>query len=120
MATMTAPVALRDFVFGHFQPLVGQSMTFLRPSTPNVPPEAIQMELVKVDVPAVPSRSGLRAPFSLLFLLTDAQPLNDRELHTLSHPGFEVCDLLLSRVMPPGQHRAVPVDRGMFYEIVFA
>ncbi len=58
-----------------------------------------------------------REPFSLLFVMHDQHPLG-RGLHTLLHPEFEPCDLLISRVTAPKHEREDP--NGMFYEAVFS
>jgi hypothetical protein len=57
-----------------------------------------------------------REPFSLLFLMRGQCAL-ERGLHTLVHPAFERCELLLSRVtVSPSESKG---PDGIYYEAVF-
>ena len=126
MESTFVPFRLTELSAQHFQPLVGQKLRFLRPSADlsrapamsldGVAREAVELALHDVKVARFPSMRGKRQPFSLLFTLRDAAPLDDRHLHLLSHPEFEPCDLLLSRVTVPelDQH-----DGTMYYELIF-
>ena len=57
-----------------------------------------------------------REPFSLLFLMKGQHAL-EGGLHTLVHPEFERCELLLSRITLPPSERKEP--DGIYYEAVF-
>jgi hypothetical protein len=107
----TETLSLRDFAAPRFEPLVGQPVRFLRPES-----QPVDLELVSTRAQQAPSAPGLRPPFSLLFKVCQAAPLNDRLLHTLDQPGFERCELLLSRVTVPELDRR---DGTLYYEAVF-
>lgn len=71
-----------------------------------------------IEVTRHPSHGrDCREPFSLLFVM-QAQRELDRGLHTLAHPSFERCPLLLSRVAVPSYERKEP--DGIYYEAVFS
>lgn len=74
------------------------------------------MELIEVRGLNCPGNDRRRQPFSLLFALRNEPPLDDRLLHQLAEPGFEECELLLSRVHVPELDRR---DGTMFYEAAF-
>ena len=110
-------VALPDFTAGVFQPLIGRQMAFLRPApSPHALPARVELELIEVRVPGPAGPETGRQPFSLLFTLRGEQPLDDRLLHRLAEPGFEACELLLSRVFVPELDRH---DGTMYYEAAF-
>jgi hypothetical protein len=111
------PIALRDFAAEMFQPLTGRKLAFLRPAQPPEAPRArVEMELIAVRTAGSAGPGATRQPFSLLFTLRGEPPLDDRLLHQLAEPGFEDCELLLSRVHVPELDRR---DGTMFYEAVF-
>jgi hypothetical protein len=99
-----------------FRPLQGKSITFLRPAPEGAMGEPVDLTLIAVHEQAGSPRQGFRRPFSLVLTLRDQTPLADRFLHELSHPEFEPCALLLSRVSLP---ELDPRDGTMFYEVVF-
>jgi hypothetical protein len=111
------PIAIQDFAAEMFRPLVGRTLAFLRPApSPDGQRARVEMELIQVRVSASGNRDAKRQPFSLLFTLRQESPLDDRLLHQLAEPGFEECELLLSRVSVPDLDRH---DGTMFYEAVF-
>jgi hypothetical protein len=100
-----------------FQPMVGRTLAFLRPARPpGGQPARVELELIEVRVAASGHLAGRRQPFSLLFTLRHEPPLDDRLLHRLAEPGFEECELLLSRLYVPELDRR---DGTMYYEAVF-
>jgi hypothetical protein len=100
-----------------FQPMVGRALAFLRPAASQDGQRArVGMELIEVRVSASGNPDGKRQPFSLLFTLRQEPPLDDRLLHQLAEPGFEECELLLSRLHVPELDRH---DGTMYYEAVF-
>ena len=110
----TAAYPVAEFQAEIFRPFLQEPFTLLRPMPPGVASPRVELTLVEVKEMAT-STLRPRPPFSLLFALRDAAPLEDRFLHRLVHPNFEKCDLLLSRVTIPDD----PRDGTMFYEIVF-
>ncbi len=112
--TLEYPIA--EFRAELFEPFLNGSIQFLRPVPPGAVSPAVNLTLMEVREAGHPGVPGQRRPFSLLFALRDSAPLEDRFLHRLAHPGFERCDLLLSRVTVPEHDRR---DGTMFYEIVF-
>jgi hypothetical protein len=77
-------------------------------------PQGIQLKLT--DVKAMASAAvtaGFRAPFSLLFTLSDGEPAASG-LFRLLHDDFEPADWFLSRVNVPGGDA-----RTAYYEAVF-
>jgi hypothetical protein len=130
MQASTSFVALKDFAAAQFHPLVGRSITFLRPPYDSESPSGYaQLQLIQVtenqrtarareaDPSSYPAH--FRTPFSLLFTLDlTAQPPLALDLHRLQQPGLEECDLLLTRVIVPGRD---PAGGSIaFYEAVFA
>jgi hypothetical protein len=115
METLTGLRSLAEFTPELFEPLTGQALTFLRPAGPDGARAAVRLELVRVTIPGATLPPGFRRQFSAIFALRGAAPLDDRYLHALSHPDFELCDVLLSRVAVPGLD---PHDGAIFYEMV--
>src|SRR6266700_5106652 len=113
MEDATAPHTLREMTAEMFQPLVGHDVSFQRPAAHL---ETVGLTLINVRVSRHSSIPGMRQPFALLFRLRDAPPLDDRRTHTLFHPDFERCELLLTRVTVPGLDIH---DGAMYYEAVF-
>jgi len=110
-------VGLPDFTAGVFQPLIGRKLAFQRPATsPHAPPARVELELLEVRVSSADGPEAGRQPFSLLFTLRGEPALDDRLLHRLAEPGFEACELLLSRVFVPELDRH---DGTMYYEAAF-
>lgn len=100
-----------------FRPLVGRRLAFLRPvASPDGLRAPLEMELIDVRGTTSGNVAGMRRPFSLLFTLRQEPPLDDRLLHQLTEPGFEECELLLSRVYVPDLDRR---DGTIYYEAVF-
>jgi hypothetical protein len=116
MQNAAATHRLADFAAEFFQPRLGDTFRFLRPQDPAAGRETADLTLIEVHVSRHPGVPGKRQPFSLLFTLRDAPPLNDRLTHTLSHPGLEPCEILLSRVTVPSLEKH---DGTMYYEAVF-
>jgi hypothetical protein len=116
------PIGLQSFAAEMFQPMVGRMVAFLRPApspdatSPDGGRARVEMELIDVRVSTSGNFAGKRQPFSLLFTLRHVAPLDDRLLHQLAEPGFEECELLLSRLYVPELDRR---DGTMFYEAVF-
>ena len=106
-------VRIEDFRVELFEPLVGQLLSFVRSDTPEAAP--VELKLLEVKK-GRKSPMFEREPFSLLFSLKDAPPL-EGHLHGLVHPQFESGGLLVSRVFAPKYERLDP--DAMFYEIVF-
>ncbi len=117
MMTASTPYLISDFSAEMFRPLEGRAVRFLRPAPQGSNPEPVDLTLIAVRESAGTPRPGLRRPFSLLFTLRVRAPLADDLLHQLSHPDFEPCALLLSRVSVPELDSR---DGTMFYELVFA
>jgi hypothetical protein len=117
MITASTPFALSDFTAEMFRPLQGSKVRFVRPTPQGAAHETVDLTLVAVQESDGSPRPGFRRPFSLLFTSQDQAPLQDRFLHQLSHPDFEACVLLLSRVSVPDLD---PRDGTIFYELVFA
>jgi hypothetical protein len=115
METLTGLRSMAEFTPELFEPLTGQALTFLRPAGPDGARVAVQLDLVRVTISAATLPPGFRRQFSAIFALRGAAPLDDRYLHALSHLGFELCDVLLSRVAVPGLE---PHDVAIFYEMV--
>jgi hypothetical protein len=115
MQNTAAPYRLEEFTAELFQLRLGDTFTFLRPESPAAG-KAAGLTLIEVHVSTHPGAPGKRKPFSLLFTLRDSPPLNDRLAHKLAHPGFEPCEILLSRVTVPGLDKH---DGTMYYEAVF-
>jgi hypothetical protein len=119
MKLAAAPIPLEQFTAQAFEALVGHDIQFLRPSVEaGGQPSPVALELIQVRSSgnAAAVLAGHRAPFSLLFRLHGAAPLQDRFLHKLNHAPFEPCDLFISRVSVP------ELDSGggsMYYEAVF-
>ncbi|HXN45396.1 MAG TPA: hypothetical protein VN893_02070 [Bryobacteraceae bacterium] len=110
-------VALKDFAAEMFQPLVGRKLALLRPAAqPGAGRARVELELIRVRVSNSGSYGGGRRPFSLLFTLRQEPALDDRLLHQLVEPGFEECELLVSRVYVPELDRR---DGTMYYEAAF-
>ena len=102
---------IADFTAQLFQPLVGQAVQWERPGGGTA-----RLELLEVQT--YPRQPGMtRDPFSLLFELKGQKPI-EPGLPRLVHPGFEPCELLLSRVRVPEFERAHRA--GVFYEAVFS
>jgi hypothetical protein len=115
--TATTRYLISDFKAETFRPFEGKALTFLRPAPAGAACEPVDLTLIAVNEQAGSPRPGFRRPFSLMLTLRDQSPLADRFLHQLSHPDFEPCELLLSRVSVPELDKR---DGTMFYELVFA
>ena len=111
------PIVLKDFAAEVFQPMLGRKLAFLRPAVSASEQRArVELDLIQVRVWPSGNPGGGRQPFSLLFTLRDEPPLDHHQLHQLAEPGFEECELLVSRVSVPELDRR---DGTMFYEAVF-
>ena len=105
--------SLGEFTAEHFLPHVGRTLTFLQPADERGNPGApVEFRLIAVDALATARGAG-RSPFSLLFLSVNGETLA-RGLPRLVDPGFEPCELFLSRVLPPAG-----LPAGVYYEAVF-
>jgi hypothetical protein len=114
MDTMSGQSAITEFLPDLFLSHVGELFPWVRPGVAGE--EKVWMRLVEVT--RLPSYGeGRREPFSLLFVLQDQRELQSG-LHTLAHPSFECCELLLSRVtLPAADERKEP--NSIYYEAVF-
>jgi len=108
--------SIADFTADLFLSHIGELFEWERPaSRTGTGEEKARMRLIEVT--RHPSYRGeCREPFSLLFAMTGQREL-ERGLHTLAHPSFERCELLLSRVTVPPYERQEP--DGIYYEAVF-
>ncbi len=107
------PARIEEFRAELFEPFLGEYLSFVRAEAPDAVPVALKLVDVKRG-----RKSPLfdREPFSLLFSLKDAPPL-EGHLYGLDHPQFESTGLLVTRVFAPKYERLDP--DAMFYEIVF-
>ena len=111
------PYPMTDFTADLFLPHLGELFEWERPTSRNGTGEGhAQMHLIEVT--RQPHHPGVsREPFSLLFRMKGQRALA-WGLHTLVHPEFERCELLLSRVRVPQYERKDP--DGIYYEAVFS
>lgn len=102
-------IPLAEIQVGHFERLRDEEFEF-QSSGGNW-----RMKLIEVARPVGLSGAGtLRAPFSLLFVNLESEPLNDRVCHRIRCNAFESDEILLSRVVVPR-----PEPGKMYYEAIF-
>ena len=105
--------SLEELTAEHFLPYVGRTLPFLQPADEQgnrgVP---VELRLIAVETLG-PGGGRARAPFSLLFLSANGETL-EMGLPRLVDPGFEPCELFLSRILPPAG-----LPAGVYYEAVF-
>ena len=115
MDTMNGRHSIAEFTADLFLLRVGELFEWERPGG-RTGEEKAWMRLIEVT--RHPSHGGdSREPFSLLFVMQGQREL-ERGLHTLVHPLFQRCELLLSRVTVPPYERKEP--DGIYYEAVFS
>src|SRR5215471_3800469 len=105
---------MRSYTAETFVPYNGHLFAFEKVTAGAGVPQGIQLKLS--DVKAMTSAAvsaGFRAPFSLLFTLSDGEPAASG-LFRLLHDDFEPADWFLSRVNVPGGDA-----RAAYYEAVF-
>jgi hypothetical protein len=114
---------LQDLTAESFLPFEGCDLVFSRPvASGGIFSRTVAMKLAKVTThehvtqieaqnPAIYSKRS-REPFSLVFELKGAEPLEDG-LHRLIHKDFEGCQVFLSQVSQPRP------DGTLLYEAVF-
>ena len=98
MATM-----LEDFSVATFRDRLGETFRLRDES-------GATLDLVLIDTRGLPSHSGVREPFSVVFR-APARPVLDQMIRRLQHPELGAFELFL---VPIG-----PDDLGMRYEAVF-
>lgn len=119
---MTGGVRLGELTHENFEPLVGSEVAFQALEESGAPAGEYRFVVDEVSVnrrlaeaakACEPGSIYQRIPFSVI-LRANGEPPFVQAVLRLEHPGFEDCDLMITRIVMPGHD-----PRAAWFEAVF-
>lgn len=119
---MTGGVRLGELTYESFEPLVGTELGFHALEENGAPSGDFRFAVEEVSVnrrlaeaakACEPGSIYQRIPFSVILRAIEEPPFVQAVLR-LDHPGFEECDMMITRIVMPGRD-----PRAAWFEAVF-